>query len=219
VVTLGVAVAALLGSAGQVSAGPLINGDFGTGNLTGWTVFTTANGTNGAGLPQVVQFDTLGTGIPVNSAEFQVGQAAFVPGSQQGGGLFQNVILGPGSLTVSAAIAAHGVASTNAQGGVFSILFDGVPVSTHAFGLINPGQTLRFELSASLPSVTGGSHEIAIEITRPFLQNSGTPEQFFTDVTLSGSATVPEPSTLALLALGAGDLAGGRAWRKRRATA
>jgi hypothetical protein len=160
-------------------------------------------------------FDTLGTGTPVNSAEFEVGQVSFAPGQQAGGGLLQNVLLGSGNLNISVAIAAHGVANFNAQGGVFSILFDGAPVATHAFGFIGPGQTLRFELSASLPSVTGGNHEIAIEMTRPFLQTATTPEQFFTDVTLSGTAAVPEPSSLGLLSLGVGVLAGWRRWRKR----
>ena len=48
------------------------NGDFSTG-LTGWTVFTTANGTTGAGLPDVVSFNTTGSGAS-NSAQFNVGE-------------------------------------------------------------------------------------------------------------------------------------------------
>jgi hypothetical protein len=218
VVILGAAVALLLGGAGPVTAGPLVNGDFGTGDLTGWTIFTTPNGTNGAGLPTVVQFDTLGTGTPVNSAEFQVGQVTFVPGSEQGGGLFQDVFLYPGGLTVSAAIAAHGVTGFNGEGGVFSILVDGTPIATHAFGFIGPGATLRFELTGSTFIPTEGSHEIEIEMTRRFLTNRTiTPEQFFTDVTLAGSATIPEPSSLALLGLGGVALAGWRRWRRRAA--
>jgi hypothetical protein len=209
-------IAVLLASGTEATAG-LINGDFGTGDLTGWTAFTTPNGTLGAGFPQVVQFDTLGTGTPVNSAEFLVGEITF-DGTQQGGGLFQNVHLGSGNLNISVAIAALGQRSGNAQAGVFSILFDGVPVATHTFGSIGAGQALRFELTASLPSVTGGDHQIAIEMTRRFITLPGvTPEQFFTDVTLSGSAAAPEPSTFALTALGVGGLVSWRRWRKPRA--
>src|SRR5215469_11867190 len=64
------------------------NGNFATGDLTGWTPFVTANGTNGSGLPVVVSFDTTGTGAS-NSAQFNVGEADFPVGVQQGGGISQ----------------------------------------------------------------------------------------------------------------------------------
>ena len=53
------------------SAAPVPNGDFETGDLTGWTTFTTTNGT--IGTPAVVPFDTTGSGAS-NAAEFNVGR-------------------------------------------------------------------------------------------------------------------------------------------------
>src|SRR5260370_24106208 len=41
-------------------ADTITNGNFQTGTLAGWTVFTTSNGTNGTGLPNVVSFNTTG---------------------------------------------------------------------------------------------------------------------------------------------------------------
>src|SRR5215469_6911480 len=81
--------ALLCASLTTASAGPiLVNGDFQTGDLTGWTTFTTSNGTNGAGLPNVVSFDTTGSGASL-AAHFNVG-AVNVDGTEQGGGLDQS---------------------------------------------------------------------------------------------------------------------------------
>ena len=64
------------------------NGDFGTGTLAGWSVFTTPNGRNGAGLPDVVPFNTTGAGA-TNSAQFNVGNV-IASGTQQGSGISQS---------------------------------------------------------------------------------------------------------------------------------
>src|SRR5690348_11932514 len=71
-----------------------VNGDFGTGTLTGWTV---ANSTNGQSFVQDVQpFDTgLGTS---NAAHFQVGQVTFTSGQEAGITLTQNLTLTGGVL-------------------------------------------------------------------------------------------------------------------------
>src|ERR1017187_10567273 len=83
----------------------VFNGDFGTGDLTGWTVFTTANGSNGANpLPDVVSFNTTGAGAS-NSAQFNVGEVSFT-GIQAGGGLIQLVTLSAGEYNFFANIGA-----------------------------------------------------------------------------------------------------------------
>jgi hypothetical protein len=66
------------------SAAPVVNGDFETGDLTGWTTFTTANGT--IGTPAVVSFDTTGTGAS-NAAKFNVGRQVLGSGAPEGGGI------------------------------------------------------------------------------------------------------------------------------------
>src|SRR6476659_9855554 len=74
-----------------------INGNFQTGNLTGWTTYTTTNGT--IGTPSVVTFDTTGGG-PSLAARLQVGQVTFQSGVHAGGGLLQNLNLGAGAYTL-----------------------------------------------------------------------------------------------------------------------
>ncbi len=60
-VVLLIVLAAICGHARQVQVISLINGDFETGDLTGWTVFTNPGASElGEGFPQVVLFDING---------------------------------------------------------------------------------------------------------------------------------------------------------------
>jgi hypothetical protein len=200
-----------------VHADSILNGDFATGTLAGWTVFTTSNGTNGAGLPNVVSFDTTGTGAS-NAAHFNVGAVNF-DSTQQGGGLFQSVLIATAGLyNFSADIAAQGGASDNAAAGLFSILIDGNTVASVDLGFIPSSQILRGTLSGSA-NLTAASHGFAVQITRPYLQGNGTtPDQYIDNITLNTTATpTPEPSTLLSLATGLLGLMGMGLRRKRLA--
>ncbi|WP_196519563.1 PEP-CTERM sorting domain-containing protein [Nostoc sp. WHI] len=196
----------------QVSASPLINGDFETGDLTGWTTFTTPNGTLGEGFPNVVSFDTDNDGISSNSAQFRVGKINFVNNEYEGGGIFQNVNLSAGDLTISADIASFGgEIFNNASGGKFELLFDNVVLDTYDFLGID-ANVGEFSFLSSLSNITAGLHEIRFLVTRPFLQGptptqyDDTPTQYIDDIVISGTATksIPEPTLiLGLLAIGA----------------
>lgn len=179
--------------AGAVS---LVNGDFETGDLTGWTVFTTANGNNGSGLPNVTSFDTTGSGTS-NSARFQVGRIN-TSTPQGGGGITQNVALASGILNLSVDVAAFGN-NNNASGGVFSLLLDGAVLNTFNVNSYTPNTIPRNTLTAST-NVTAGIYSIGIQMTRPFLNSSTTPFQYVDNFVISGSATsataVPEPFTV-----------------------
>jgi len=149
----------------------LDNGDFETGDLTGWTTFTTTNGTLGSA--QVASFDTNGDGTATYSAQFSVGQASPEGLTRRGGGIVQNFHLAEGEYEVSADIAV--VFGTPDQGirtdgGLFELLVDGAVVADHDFGQIEVNTTKR-SLIACFP-LDGGYHDIAIRITR-----SGTPAQ------------------------------------------
>ena len=67
-VVWGCIVLGLLSGGLRSAQADFINGNFGTGDLTGWTVFTTPDGTNGvdpvtgASLPDVVSYNTTGSG-------------------------------------------------------------------------------------------------------------------------------------------------------------
>ena len=176
---------------------PLINGGFESGDLTGWTPFTTTNGTLGSGYPRVVLFDTNNDGTATYSAQFSVGQASSVNLTASGGGIVQNVHLAQGEYQLSADIAvAFGIpnAGIATEGGLFELLVDGNVVASHNFGYVYV-DTTEHSLLASVPIHTTGDHEIRIRITRPGMP---APElnQYIDNAVLSGDAisTEPEPT-------------------------
>jgi hypothetical protein len=194
----------VLGVAGTAQS-QLVNGNFETGDFTGWVLFNTPNGSLGDA--QVVQFDTAGTGTPSFSAQFEVGlTGGYAP--QQGGGILQYVTLGSGQLTINLGIAALNVGVVNADGGTFELLLDGTVVDSYAFGEIGIAgpfgslpQTNYSTLSYS-GTVEAGTHEIAIEMDRDWLNRAGdTPYQYLDNVVLEGSA-IPEPSAIVLATIG-----------------
>lgn len=168
----------------------LINGNFETGDFTGWTVFTDTNGDTGN--PAVVQFDTAGTGTASYSAQFEVGIASFPVDSNlgSGGGISQNVTLNAGELHICANLAAYCPGSiTNHDAGNFELMLDGNVVATNFLGLIASGQTIRSNLNYS-GTIAAGTHEIAIDIRRPYLNSAGlTPYEYLDNIT----ATVVVP--------------------------
>lgn len=196
----------LVGTRGTANA-QLINGDFETGNLSGWTFISTSNGVSA--LTEVGLFDTAGTGTPSDSAIFEVGEGHLVGlggGLGEGAGLSQNVLLlHSGQLNIFLNIAASSEGN-NRDAGTFELFLDGNVVANHAFGEIGMDQTLRSTLSYSGP-VTVGAHNIAIEMLRGYeAQTPETPFQYLDNVTLSVTPS-PEPSVSALAILGMAVLA------------
>ena len=180
---------------------PLINGDFEATDLTGWTPFTTTNGTLGPGYPQVVLFDTNNDGTPTSSAQFSVGQASNAGETTdnvwEGGGIYQTVHLAEGEYLITADIAvAFGIPQQGiaTPGGLFELLVDDVVVANHNFGDVYKNTT-QHSLLASVPVYSTSYHEIRFRITRP-----GTPaaelHQYIDNVLLSGGpeSTDPPPS-------------------------
>src|SRR6267154_1057863 len=116
----------------EVIHAQLINGNFETGDLTGWNTFNTLNGGTSVG-PDVVQYDTKGTGTPSLSAQFAVGETSGIigpSGPSEGAGIFQDVSLGTGLLTINLDIAAEddylqGNPQGNGDAGTFELLVDG----------------------------------------------------------------------------------------------
>ena len=189
-------------------AGVVVNGDFQTGNLTPWTTYTTAygpgTGTNGltcAGsvpCPIVTLFDTTGTGAS-DAAQFNVGMVLGTPGGTdyEGGGIVQNILLSPGAFNVSLDWAVDNLfTGTNADGGKFTILLNGTVLAFYDTGRVYPG-IVRGPLSASTTISTGGTYQLAVEVTRNWYP-SDLLTQYVDNVTTSGAATgggaVPEPS-------------------------
>lgn len=175
----------------------LINGDFATGDFTGWTQFNTPNG--GSSLTQVVPFDITGTGVPVNCAEFEVGETTGGVGGGglgRGAGIYQNVTLGAGQLNISLDIAATSDGN-NADAGTFELLLNGNSVASDAMGGISYNQTIRSTLNYD-GSISAGTYQIGIEMLRGYgTEYPNTPYQYLSNIELS-VAPVPEPSGVAI---------------------
>lgn len=196
----------LLAASSAAHANLILNGDFETGTFANWTTFTTSEGVIGTsttpGTPDVALFDTDGDSVATDSARFSVARDTATSGSQEGGGIFQVFNSGTGLVDISLDIAVErGTgAGGNAEGGVFSLLLDGLVRDTFTTGTILDGAIVRSSLSATL-LLSAGSHELRILITRPFSQSAGLLAQYVDNVVVQGAA-VPAPATLALLGLG-----------------
>ena len=180
----------------QASDLPLANGDFEGGDLNGWTLFLTANGTQ-LSAPTVVSFDMGGDGTPSSVAQFQLGSTNADYG---GGGIYQIIHLDPGTYTVSAEIAVYDdapVIDNTSIGavdkpGFFELLVDGVMVDNLEFGRVAPSKTLTGNLAFSIDS----PHEIRLRISRPH-QAASKLYQMIDNVKVAykgGSSPSPEPT-------------------------
>jgi hypothetical protein len=187
-------------------ADTITNGNFETGTLAGWTVFTTSNGSDGAGLPNVMSFATAPGGTS-DAAHFNVGEVNF-DFTQQGGGLSQTIIAPvSGSYTLTEDFASQDNVGKNVDAGMFSILIDGVTVASDDLGsFAMAGQLLRGSFNETL-ALTAGSHVFETEISRHFLSTgANTPDEYIDNISLTPNARqvglTPEPSSIALLATG-----------------
>ena len=176
----GVACLLCLAVLSQADAATLTNGDFERGDLSGWTLFTTASGTiGGAGFPMVFDLGIRDDGFISKSAAFKVGQQVYQgPDSEtEGGGIYQTVNLEAGQLALTADIAVTYSSSRhgrNLSGGFFELILDNIVLDKYDFGPITAGTTERGTLSAST-RITAGVHEVRLRITRPAVAKGGTP--------------------------------------------
>lgn len=219
---LAFSVAALPVSATEV----LTNGNFSAG-LTGWTSYTTANGTISASpslptAPQpqsaaIVSFDVNGSGASnalfLNAGKIN-GPYNALPG--EGGGVFQTFTTLGGVATFSADVAAFYTRTSGGLGiGLVSVLLDGVVLGSYDFGDV-PGGTVTLRNTLGFTTdLSAGSHTLSLQATRLFAPASGVASQYFDNVTLDVAA-VPEPATWGMLLLGFGMV--GSSLRNRRRT-
>jgi hypothetical protein len=198
--------AVFLALAGTARA-QLVNGNFATGNLAGWSISNTVGSvtpfgleTGGTAVAQVVLFDIAGTGTPVNCAVFQVGQTGGEIGASspgQGIVLSQYVLLNPGQLTMSLDIAAYSPGN-NGDAGTFQLLLDGNVMASDVMGFIGFQNTIRSSLDYA-GAIAEGTHQIGIEITRAGGFAPDTPFEYLANFQVS---VVPEPSVTLLATVG-----------------
>jgi hypothetical protein len=187
--------------------GIIFNGGFETGNLNGWTPFTTSNGSLGTTMPTVVPFNTTGNGSS-DAAEFQVGQATVAGLNPQGGGIYQDVVLpASGSYTIFADIAAANPGlEANGFAGTAKVLLDMQPVWGYNLGALNAGDVVRQAITVNV-LLTAGPHSVGIEFLRPATTTTFTPFQYIDNFWIEDQWDAPEPSTFVLLFFGLAILA------------
>ncbi len=182
----------------EAKADTIANGDFETGDLVAWTVFTSGNGTLGAaGFPMVLSLDIAGDGRASKSAAFKVGQRAYQgPDSKpEGGGIYQTVELQAGRVILAVDIAVSYSSSRhvrNLSGGFFELFLDDEPLDQYDFGPIDAGTTRRAKLNGST-QISAGHHTVRLQISRAAVAKVGTPApiQFVDNVTLQ---VTPSPA-------------------------
>jgi hypothetical protein len=174
-------------------AGVITNGDFETGSLEGWSTFLTPNGVL---LPGIELFDVTGKGATY-AAQLQVGEYNFTR-VQEGGGISQTFKSSHGIFNISADIAAQEITSANGDGGMFSLMLDGVIVNSIDFGEIAQGEIKRGTLGYS-GVLAAGVHDLSILVTRPY---KAAPKQYIDNVEVKKIRAVPEPATAALFGIG-----------------
>lgn len=188
---------ATAGVAGAFTTNAVQNGDFETGVIAPWVPFTTVNGTNGAGLPNVVPFDTTGSGASL-AAHFNVGEVNFTFGDYEGGGIYQS-FGGEGQYSVSADVAAR-TPFSNYSCGYFTLWVDDNLIDSANFGTYpsNPclsGTTYRAHL-AGLINLPLGTHTAYVEIERPWTSVIGTtPDEYVDNIKVIRKLTRVQPPT------------------------
>jgi len=195
----------------NLSPGPrVVLDNFNGGTLSGFSSFADTNGTVGTGFPNVVSFDTTGTGASP-AVHMQVGSTG-APAGQAGGGIFKNFTTQLGTMTVTADVAAFSAAG-DAEAGLFQLLVDGVVVNSTDLGPIAANATDRGTLAITM-AVTPGPHEIRFRVTRSLASVAGTsPEQYIDNVRVSVTTSASETNPNGW-AVGAGQLALGGNWER-----
>jgi hypothetical protein len=167
------------------AASVLVNGDFETGDLSGWGVFTTDNGY--IGIPAVVAFDVTGDGAPSLAVRLTAGERIFEPGCEfptggfdpvcrhanpdffEGGGVGQTMDVSRDTVvTVSADVAASNVSTYYlATSGKFELVVNGTVVDTAFKTSMAPGEVFRDVLSGEV-TLAAGPNTVAVRVTSPW---------------------------------------------------
>lgn len=191
-------------SAASIGSAQFVNGNFETGDLSGWTVTLTTGGANA--VADAVQYDIDGPGaLGTNFAgRFSTGRAT--AGSvQEGLSLTQNMNLTAGTLyTFDFDWSAFRTptAGSNTQGGVFSFIVNGTILTTQAAGATSGTAPKYGHITATFTPTATQAYSVGALITRPFTIPTPTAPTLFQAVDNFTVTAVPEPASMAALGLG-----------------
>jgi hypothetical protein len=155
----------------QAFAQSLVNGNFESGNLDGWTIVATPNGKTNIQTTEIFDIDRSGPLAPSLAGKFSVGQIVFNEGVQEGIDLIQPLQLAAGTTyEVSfnwAAFIESGI--SNGEGGVFSIVVNGTTYSTQAAGEITTlGGPRTGHIVGQFTTQQAGTYNVGVRMTRPY---------------------------------------------------
>jgi uncharacterized protein (TIGR03382 family) len=194
---------AVMVAAGAASAQTFVNGNFETGNLSGWTVTPTANGQTRIQDTFLYDIDGGGPLGPSQVARFAVGQVAFQSGVPAGIELTQSINLAGGTAyVISFDWSAYRESSTvsNAQGGIFDLIVNGVAIASGVAGSTSLGTPRFGSVSGNFLAPANGGYSVGVRITRPFTPpDTGGPITLFQAV--DNFTIIPAPGALALMGL------------------
>lgn len=184
----------------------IVNGNFDGGNLSGWTVTNTSNGTTAVADVVMLDIDEGGPLGMSNAARFAVGNAA-APNQGQQGIMFSQMVSLVGGITYTFDMdwKAFRVNTTtsNTEGGQFTLMAGGNSIAFGAAGTTSQAAPKFGHLTGMFTPVTSGDYEVGVKITRqftvPLLSGVPTLYQAVDNFTMTG---VPEPATMAALGLG-----------------
>ena len=189
---------------GQAAHAQFINGNFETGDFSGWTIGLTSGGANA--WQQVVDFDIDGPG-PLGTSkagQFSAGRASGVTTGEHGVTLTQMLDLASGvQYTFEFDWAAtRTVTGSNAQGGIFALMVNGVEINRSAAGSTSSTVPHFGHHSGAFTPTSSGAHEVGVWILRPFTIPTPTAPTLFQSVDNFEMSPIPEPASLAALGLG-----------------
>ena len=185
--------------ASGASAATLVNSDFESGTLAGWSV--TAFNAGNTIVNEVRDFDTTGTGAS-SAAAFNVGaERAF---EDLGGiSLTQQFEVGKSGVRkfgADVAAATGDFLGFQSDAGLFELIINGTILDSVDFARIDPNDEERDSLFGST-FLNAGTNTFSIRITRGFINSSITPIQYVDNAFVT---PVPLPAGFPLLLAGLG---------------
>jgi hypothetical protein len=177
-----------------------VNPGFETGDFTGWTIGLTPNGTTST--QSVVSYDIDGPGPLSTSlnAQFSVGRLVSANGGTEGVNLTQIMTLTAGvQYTFEFDWSSwRNTTTNNAEGGIFSVLVDGVLITSVSSGSTSSLTPHYGHLTGTFTPGATTTYTVGARIARPFTPGGG----LFQHVDNFAVTAVPEPASLAVLGLG-----------------